>query len=171
MSDPWFYERTADGWEIRDENRLLVAFVPDPEHERAGDAKRIARSVGVEQRPALPRNSTCVTSQVASSCAGPQLSPEKNMADRRELKPPPITAAHPEAVEVLRVWAVPDGPQQLTLKTQWDDPGSWGLLLVDIARHAAQAYARNGEGHDRALVGSRNSSTRSGRARRPRPRT
>jgi hypothetical protein len=42
MTDPWFFERTADGWEIRDENRLLVAFVPDVMHEREGDAKRIA---------------------------------------------------------------------------------------------------------------------------------
>jgi hypothetical protein len=41
---------------------------------------------------------------------------------------------------------------QLTLKTQWDDPGAWGLLLVDIARHAAQAYARNGVGRDQALA-------------------
>ena len=43
-SDPWFYERTTDGWEIRDENRLLVAFVPDPRHEREADARRIAES-------------------------------------------------------------------------------------------------------------------------------
>ena len=43
-TDPWFYERTSDGWEIRDENRLLVAFVPDVEHEREDDARRIASS-------------------------------------------------------------------------------------------------------------------------------
>ena len=64
------------------------------------------------------------------------------MTDKRELKPPPIAAVQPNAVEVLRMWAVRDGPQQLTLITHWDDPGAWGLLLVDIARHAAQAYAR-----------------------------
>jgi hypothetical protein len=51
VSDPWFYERTADGWEIRDENRLLVAVVPDPEHERESDAMRIARSECDEQQP------------------------------------------------------------------------------------------------------------------------
>ncbi len=62
MSDAWFYERTADGWEIRDENRLLVAVVPDAQHEREADARRIAGSAGaepaagaVETGPARPR--------------------------------------------------------------------------------------------------------------------
>ena len=62
MSDPWFYERTEQGWEIRDENRLLVAVVPDTEHEREGDARRIAgaphsascRPTEVELRPDNP---------------------------------------------------------------------------------------------------------------------
>jgi hypothetical protein len=49
VSDPWFYERTADGWEIRDENRLLVALVPDAQHEREEDARRI-----VERGPPGP---------------------------------------------------------------------------------------------------------------------
>lgn len=44
MTDLWLYERTLEGWEIRDENRLLVAFVPDTEHAREGDARRIAGS-------------------------------------------------------------------------------------------------------------------------------
>jgi hypothetical protein len=70
----------------------------------------------------------------------------------RELNPPPIAVAQPKSVEVLRVWAVPDGPQQVTLITQWDDPGAWGLMLVDVARHAAQAYARDGVDRARALA-------------------
>jgi hypothetical protein len=28
------------------------------------------------------------------------------------------------------------------LRTTWEDPAAWGLLLVDVARHATQAYAR-----------------------------
>ena len=32
-----------------------------------------------------------------------------------------------------------------TLRTTWKDAGAWGLLLVDVARHAAQAYANEGE--------------------------
>jgi len=68
----------------------------------------------------------------------------------QELEPPPIASTHPDAVEVLRVWAVPGSPQQLTLRTTWKNPGAWGLLLADAARHAAKAYER--EGHDPAEV-------------------
>lgn len=32
----------------------------------------------------------------------------------------------------------------------WKDAGAWGLLLVDIARHAALAYAK--EGGDSRLI-------------------
>lgn len=66
---------------------------------------------------------------------------------REELEPPPM-AGDPGALEILRVWAAPGKPQQLALLTSWKDPGAWGLLMADIARHAAEAYAS--EGHDRA---------------------
>jgi hypothetical protein len=69
--------------------------------------------------------------------------------NQNDLELPPI-AADPEAVEVLRVWALPGRPQQLTLRTTWKDPAAWGLLLVDVARHAAQAYAN--EGSDPSIV-------------------
>jgi len=68
----------------------------------------------------------------------------------RELEVPPIASSNSQAVEVLRVWAAPGQPQQLTLRTTWKDAGAWGLLLADIARHAANAYAN--EGHNRAEV-------------------
>jgi hypothetical protein len=60
------------------------------------------------------------------------------------LAPPPIAEEDPSAVEVLRVWAAPGRPQELTLRTTWTDEGVWGLVLVDIARHVAQAYAAEG---------------------------
>ena len=66
-----------------------------------------------------------------------------------ELAPPPM-ASDLSTSEVLRVWAGPDHPQQVTLRTTWPDPAAWGLLLVDIARHAAKAYAR--QGRDEAAV-------------------
>ncbi len=62
----------------------------------------------------------------------------------RELATPSIAESHPEAVEVLRVWAAPNQPQQLTLRVTWKNPGAWGLMLADIARHAARAYANEG---------------------------
>ncbi len=59
------------------------------------------------------------------------------------LETPPIAGSDPQAVEVLRVWAVRGKPQQLTLRTTWKDSGAWGLLLADVARHAA-TYANEG---------------------------
>ncbi|MDJ0523632.1 MAG: DUF5076 domain-containing protein [Planctomycetota bacterium] len=64
----------------------------------------------------------------------------------RELDPPPMARKSADAREVLRVWASPGTPQHLTLRTTWKDPGAWGLMLVDIAKHARNAYAR--DGHD-----------------------
>jgi len=71
----------------------------------------------------------------------------------RELELPPIASANSKSVEVLRVWAAPGEPQQLVLKTTWKEPGAWGLMLADIARHAANAYAN--EGRDRTEVRAR----------------
>ena len=67
------------------------------------------------------------------------------------LEPPPI-AGDAQATEVLRVWAAPGNPQQLTLRTTWRDAGAWGLLLVDVARHAAAAYANEGQDPKVALA-------------------
>jgi hypothetical protein len=64
---------------------------------------------------------------------------------QNSLLPPPVAQTDPQAVEVLRVWAVPGSAQQLTLRTTWKDAGAWGLMLVDIARHAAQAYEQDGQ--------------------------
>lgn len=68
----------------------------------------------------------------------------------RELELPPMAKSNSQAVEVLRVWAAPGQAQQVTLRTTWKDSGAWGLLLADVARHAANAYAN--EGHNPADV-------------------
>ena len=64
--------------------------------------------------------------------------------NQNTLEVPPLAGKNPAAVEILRVWAAPGLPQQLTLRTTWSDPGAWGLLLVDVARHAVQAYEAEG---------------------------
>jgi len=63
----------------------------------------------------------------------------------RALATPPLADANPDAIEVLRVWAAPGSPAQVILRTTWKDAGAWGLLLVDLARHAARAYTTEGE--------------------------
>jgi hypothetical protein len=60
----------------------------------------------------------------------------------KELDLAPLASSDPAAEEILRVWSSPTRPYQLTVRTHWDDPGAWGILLVDVAKHAAQAYAR-----------------------------
>ena len=66
-------------------------------------------------------------------------------ASINSLEPPPIAQQDPRSVEILRVWAAPGSPQQLSLRTAWKDPGAWGLVLVDVARHAAKAYEAEGK--------------------------
>ena len=43
-------------------------------------------------------------------------------------------------VEILRA-AVVDGAVSVALRRAFDDPFTWGVLLVDLARHAARVYA------------------------------
>ncbi len=74
-----------------------------------------------------------------------------------ELRPPPL-AQDGASYEILRAWAGNHLPQQCVLQTFWEDPATWGLLLVDIARHAARAYADAGvlsehEAFERIMLG------------------
>ncbi len=64
-----------------------------------------------------------------------------------ELHPPPAAEADREAVEIARIW-VASGDQHVVLRPDvWEDPAAWGILLVDLARHAARTYHQS-EGHD-----------------------
>jgi hypothetical protein len=61
----------------------------------------------------------------------------------REQPVPPDAAANEDAVEVLRAFVV-DGGLSIAFTRAFDDPSMWGMLLVDIARHAARAFAKEG---------------------------
>ncbi|RPI79828.1 MAG: DUF5076 domain-containing protein [Desulfobacteraceae bacterium] len=71
---------------------------------------------------------------------------------KNELPPPPIADRDGNAVEVLRVWASPGSPQEVVLNPTWKDAGAWGLMLVDIARHAANAYEQEGQDREEVLT-------------------
>jgi hypothetical protein len=62
----------------------------------------------------------------------------------RQLRIPDSATQDPRARQILRVWAA-FGKQHVTLDPSlWDDPGAWGLMLVDLARHVANAYEQSG---------------------------
>jgi hypothetical protein len=49
-----------------------------------------------------------------------------------------------DATEVLRAFVI-DGGLSIAFQRAFEEPDMWGLLLVDIARHAARAYARESD--------------------------
>jgi hypothetical protein len=57
-----------------------------------------------------------------------------------ELEPPPDARAQ-GGHEVLRCFVV-DGGLSVALRRSFDEPGTWGVLLADLARHAAHVYAK-----------------------------
>jgi hypothetical protein len=63
------------------------------------------------------------------------------MAGPKEQPLPPDVVGRDDATEVLRAFVV-DGGLSIAFTRAFEEPDMWGLLLVDIARHAARAYAR-----------------------------
>jgi len=62
------------------------------------------------------------------------------------LQIPPTVEGDPNAIEVARIWAA-HGQQHVHLRSGlWEDPGNWGIMLVDLARHVANAYEQDGRG-------------------------
>jgi hypothetical protein len=49
-----------------------------------------------------------------------------------------------DATEVLRAFVV-DGGLSIAFTRAFEEPDMWGLLLVDIARYAARAFARESD--------------------------
>jgi len=73
------------------------------------------------------------------------------MTGPRQQPLPPDVIDRADAVEVLRAFVV-DGGLSIAFTRAFEEPDMWGLLLVDIARHAARAFARETElSEDEAL--------------------
>jgi hypothetical protein len=66
------------------------------------------------------------------------------MAGPKEQPLPPDVMGRDDATEVLRTFVV-DGGLSIAFTRAFEEPDMWGLLLVDIARHAARVYAREGD--------------------------
>ena len=57
---------------------------------------------------------------------------------------PPDVVGREDATEVLRAFVL-DGGLSIAFMRAFEEPDMWGLLLVDIARHASRAYARESD--------------------------
>jgi hypothetical protein len=69
-----------------------------------------------------------------------------------ELPIPESVVAASQKAEMARIW-IADGDQVVTLSPRmWDDPGAWGLMLVDLAKHVALAYEAKGLSATEALA-------------------
>ena len=58
----------------------------------------------------------------------------------KELPIPPIAAADNDAMEIARVWIAQKNVQVILASQIWEDTAAWGLLLVDLAKHIANAF-------------------------------
>lgn len=68
-----------------------------------------------------------------------------------ELEVPEVVLHAAEKSELARVWLA-DGSQVVVISERlWSDPGVWGIMLVDLAKHVAQAYAQRGTSGELAL--------------------
>ena len=63
------------------------------------------------------------------------------MPGPREQPLPPDVVGRDDATEVLRAFVLDRG-LSIAFTRAFEEPDVWGLLLVDVARHAARAYAR-----------------------------
>jgi hypothetical protein len=66
------------------------------------------------------------------------------MASPKEQPLPPDVMGRSDATEVLRAFVF-DGGLSIAFTRAFEEPDMWGLLLVDIARHASRAYARESD--------------------------
>ena len=53
----------------------------------------------------------------------------------------PPTALEHGGVEVVRA-AIVEGGLHVSLRRAFDDPQAWGMLIADVARHAARIFAK-----------------------------
>jgi hypothetical protein len=68
-----------------------------------------------------------------------------------ELEIPEVILKADQKTELARIWLA-DGDQVAVISPRlWDDPGVWGLMLVDLAKHVAKAYEESGTSGDFAL--------------------
>jgi len=74
------------------------------------------------------------------------------MAGPKEQPLPPDVVDREDATEILRAFVL-DGGLSIAFQRAFEEPDVWGVLLVDLARHAARAYARESEYTEEEAMG------------------
>src|SRR3954466_15499084 len=102
--------------------------------------------------PPISKSSHCPTWPRWSRPPRPLPIGRSDMAGPNEQPLPPDVMGREDATEVLRAFVI-DGGLSIAFQRAFEEPEMWGLLLVDIARHAARAYAReSGYTEDEAMT-------------------
>lgn len=73
------------------------------------------------------------------------------MSKIQELAPPHSIHGASKATELVRIWIVDENQHVSISGNLWQDPAAWGLMLVDLAKHLANAYAAQGQDRDATL--------------------
>jgi Domain of unknown function (DUF5076) len=63
----------------------------------------------------------------------------------QELPPPPGVTGDSKSREVLRAWVANEGLLVSLDPLAFGGPATWGMLLVDIARHVARSFEQEGQ--------------------------
>jgi hypothetical protein len=74
------------------------------------------------------------------------------MPSPKEQPLPPDVIGRDDATEVLRAFVL-DGGLSIAFQRAFEEPEMWGMLLVDIARHAARAYSRESDYTEEEALG------------------
>jgi hypothetical protein len=70
------------------------------------------------------------------------------MSEKDQLIIPGSAQSDPKGFEILRVW-IAHGGQHVSIRPDiWNDVGTWGIMLADLAGHVANAYQQQ-KGLDR----------------------
>jgi len=62
-----------------------------------------------------------------------------------EIDIPDAVLGDKKALELARIWATEEGQHIRFRSDLWEDPATWGLMLVDFAKLAAKSYAEDAD--------------------------
>ena len=67
------------------------------------------------------------------------------MSNANQLEIPGAAKMDGSSFEIVRVWIANNGQQVSLMVGVWNDPAAWGMMLADLARHIARAYAQDAD--------------------------